>query len=447
MKTRLLTLLIAIFASSGIYAQGYYNVRAVGYDISDNLDLEAVSYLFGESRDLQDFEYRLNDPKMQISNLDLNRDGFVDYLRVVEAYEYGIHLITIQAVLDQNIFQDVATIDVERNNRGGFYVQVIGDPYIYGPNYIIEPAYVHAPLIFSLFLRPVYVVWHSPYFWGYYPPRYKHYRCLSTYRYQRYLYRHVDFHIHTYHYRDVRRNSRAVELQRTVRRNDYGTRHPDYSFSKRNSGYKNKYELNRSRSVTDRRLGRGSSAQPTYKNGTRQGSSQRDGKSYRYEGRSNDSRSSRSVTTQPGNSQQRSSSYNKSGSSRSQSKGTGAGQSYSRPQSSQSGTSSKSTYQRSSRSGNSSGSGSSTNRQSQVKSSRSSSDTRNPGYTPSKSRNVESSSGSAKSSRSKLSVSGNSRSSGSSAVRKSSVSRKEQKSGAKQSSSKRASRPNRSNRN
>ena len=159
--------------------------------------------------------------------------------------------------------------DVERNRNGGFYVQVIGDPYIYGPNYIIEPAYARIPIIFSWFLRPTYVAWHSPYYWGYYPTRYKHYHCISTYKYHRYLYNHVDYHVHTYHYSNVRRNPRAVELQRSVRRNDYGTRHPNSSFSSRNSGYKNKYEMSRSRSVTDTRLGRGTSGKPSYQSGSR----------------------------------------------------------------------------------------------------------------------------------------------------------------------------------
>lgn len=47
--------------------------------------------------------------------------------------------------------------------------RVIGDPYIYGPYYIIEPVYVYTPSIFSFFWGPRYFRWHSPYYWGYYP--------------------------------------------------------------------------------------------------------------------------------------------------------------------------------------------------------------------------------------------------------------------------------------
>jgi hypothetical protein len=88
--------------------------EATDPDISENLDLEAVASLFGDSGDLQDFEYLLNDPEKQISNLDLNEDGMVDYLRVIEATEEGTHVIVIQAVIGEDKYQDVATIEVQK---------------------------------------------------------------------------------------------------------------------------------------------------------------------------------------------------------------------------------------------------------------------------------------------------------------------------------------------
>ncbi len=58
-------------------------ITASNKDLSDNLDLEGVVSIFGETKDLEDFEKRLNDPKTQVSNLDLNNDGEVDYLRII----------------------------------------------------------------------------------------------------------------------------------------------------------------------------------------------------------------------------------------------------------------------------------------------------------------------------------------------------------------------------
>ena len=78
----------------------------------------------------RDFERRLNDDNNQISNLDLNGDGEVDYLRVIETYENDLHLVVIQAILDRDVFQDVATIVVDRDSNSNISVQVIGRPLL-----------------------------------------------------------------------------------------------------------------------------------------------------------------------------------------------------------------------------------------------------------------------------------------------------------------------------
>ncbi len=74
-----------------MFAQDVTTVTASSEDISDNLDLEAVASFFGVSKDLEDFEKRLNGPDTQISNLDLNNDGEVDYLRVMETADGNVH--------------------------------------------------------------------------------------------------------------------------------------------------------------------------------------------------------------------------------------------------------------------------------------------------------------------------------------------------------------------
>ncbi len=135
MKTNLLllSLLASVFATQ-IQAQDRTSVHAMNYEISDNLDLRAVASIFGDSRNLQDFERRLNDPDLQISNLDLNNDNQVDYLRVIETVENRTHVIIVQSVLDEDVYQDVATIDVEKDNNNQIHVQVVGDVFMYGQN-------------------------------------------------------------------------------------------------------------------------------------------------------------------------------------------------------------------------------------------------------------------------------------------------------------------------
>ena len=109
------SLFFLLFIALPSFAQDVTTITASNDDISDNLDLEAVASIFGESKDLEDFEKRLNDPKTQISNLDLNNDGEVDYLRIMETSENNVHSISIQAVIGKDQYQEVAVIDVEKD--------------------------------------------------------------------------------------------------------------------------------------------------------------------------------------------------------------------------------------------------------------------------------------------------------------------------------------------
>jgi hypothetical protein len=91
-----------------VQAQDRNRVNAMNNEISDNLDLRAVADIFGDSRNLRDLKRQLNDPELQISNLDLNNDNEVDYLRVIETVDNRTHVVIIQSVLDRDVYQDVA---------------------------------------------------------------------------------------------------------------------------------------------------------------------------------------------------------------------------------------------------------------------------------------------------------------------------------------------------
>jgi hypothetical protein len=205
-----------------------------------------VASIFGDSENLEDFEHRLNDPRNRISNLDLNEDGYIDYLRVIETSSDRNSLVVVQAVLDRDIYQDVATIEIERVNNGNPRIQIVGDVYIYGSNYIIEPVFYRTPLIFSFFWGPRYSPWISPYYWNYYPKWYSYYRPYSPFKYRKHIYAHIN-----YENKYRRADSRTIFISgdnfNRVRRSDFANRHPERAFEKRNNGVKNRYELNERR--------------------------------------------------------------------------------------------------------------------------------------------------------------------------------------------------------
>jgi len=247
MKTKAASLLVVFSLITTLcMAQEKITVEAQNTDISNNLDLKAVSTAFGESRDLEEFEKKLNDYDSQISNLDLNNDGQVDYLRVIEDNEKGVHIVKIQAVLDKDVYQDVASIIVEKDQNDNPTVQVVGDPYIYGDNYVIEPSYMYTPSIFSFFWGANYFSWNSPYYWGYYPSYYHHNRPCGLNEYYSNVYSHIN-HNQRYYYTNSVRNASAARIINSNRRNDLGKRYPERSFSSRNANVRNKmsFEFNR----------------------------------------------------------------------------------------------------------------------------------------------------------------------------------------------------------
>ncbi|WP_026705954.1 hypothetical protein [Flavobacterium soli] len=257
MKTKILTLaLFAFLFANETNAQDVTTVNAKNSDISDNLDLRAVASIFGDSENLQDFERRLNDPKNQISNLDLNYDRQVDYLRVIESVERNTHLIILQAVLEKDVFQDVATIEVERDNNNNVQVQVVGDVYMYGSNYIYEPVYVTRPVIFGVFWVNAYRPYYSPYYWNYYPGYYYGWAPYPVYRYRNHIHVHIHEH-NTYNYVNVRRSERAVAMHSTRRANGYERQHPNESFTRRNNNISNRHELVQTRNAEGTRTNTG----------------------------------------------------------------------------------------------------------------------------------------------------------------------------------------------
>lgn len=217
-----------------VWADETITVSATSSDISENLDLKTVATLFGQAKDLEQFEKMLNNPDSAFSNLDLNSDGEVDYLRVIETADNNRHLVVIQAVLAKDIYQDVASIFVEKDENNQVTVQVIGDEYIYGDNYIIEPVYIYRPMIYDWFWGSAWVCWHSPYYWGYWPNWWHPYYCVDPFVYWDHCYwHHYHYpicsyrtgHHHHPHYRPMRE---------PVRRNDFAKHHPERSFATRN---------------------------------------------------------------------------------------------------------------------------------------------------------------------------------------------------------------------
>ena len=209
-------------------------VTSYSTDLSFYLDLQAVAAAFAEARSVQEFENLLNSSRYMINNLDLNGDGYIDYLRVLETRQGYYHALLIQACVAPSLFQDVATLVAERRSNA-LYVEVIGDPYLYGPNYIVRPVFVNRPPLWDAFGRPSYKPWCSPYHHGHWPSHYQRTRPVYLSHYQAYVNTYMKNH-HYCHVCDYPSHIFYKDYHVMVKphcRNDYRDQHPDKSFERR----------------------------------------------------------------------------------------------------------------------------------------------------------------------------------------------------------------------
>ena len=209
-------------------------VTSFNSDISFYLDLTAVAAAFAEARSVQEFEQLLNSPRYMINNLDLNHDGWIDYLRVIETYQGYYHALLVQACLAPAVFQDVATVIAERR-ANTLTVEVIGNRYLYGPNYIVRPTFVKRPPMWDYYGRPTYSPWVSPYYYDYYPSYYTRPKPIYLSHYQAYVTTYITNHHYCHHcdYPSQPFYNGYAQMTQAHVRNDYERAHPSDSFEQR----------------------------------------------------------------------------------------------------------------------------------------------------------------------------------------------------------------------
>ena len=161
----------------------------------DNFSLEGALELFKKSASPQEFEQLLNSPDSKVNNLDLNGDGEIDYVRVIDKNEGNVHAFILQAAVSTKESQDIAVIELEKRNDGSAVLQIVGDADVYGIETIIEPTEevrvnagastartvvnVWAWPSVQYVYGPYYNAWVSPWNWGYYPGWYRPWRPIA----------------------------------------------------------------------------------------------------------------------------------------------------------------------------------------------------------------------------------------------------------------------------
>jgi len=105
----------------------------------DHFDLRGALAMFKKASSPEEFEKLINTEDNPVNNLDLNGDGEVDYIRVIDQSEKDLHALVLQVPVSEKEKQDIAVIEIEKTGDSSAILQIIGDEDIYGEQVIIEP--------------------------------------------------------------------------------------------------------------------------------------------------------------------------------------------------------------------------------------------------------------------------------------------------------------------
>ena len=209
---------LLVFGTSAIAQEESDSLGVIG----DNLDLYAVLDAFKEAKTVESFEKTINDPTTNLNNLDLDEDGEVDYIQVIDNAEGDAHALILRIALSETESQDVAVIELEKTNDNTANVQIVGDEEIYGTDYIVEPA-EDAKIAERLMMPklivinvwgwrcvrhiygPKYVRWVSPWGWRHHPKWWKPWKPVKWRVYNG----HHKHHRRNYHVVHVHHNKNA----------------------------------------------------------------------------------------------------------------------------------------------------------------------------------------------------------------------------------------------
>jgi hypothetical protein len=134
MKTTLISAMVCLSSLNSIAI----NKDSTG-NVGDNLDLQGVLELFKNSTDIESFEKALNIQGNNVNNLDLNKDGEIDYIKVIDHADSNAHALVLQVPVTETESQDVAVIEIEKNGEENATIQIEGDDDVYGSDYLAEP--------------------------------------------------------------------------------------------------------------------------------------------------------------------------------------------------------------------------------------------------------------------------------------------------------------------
>ena len=156
------------------------------YWAKDNFDLQRAGDLLAKSDSPEQFERYLNEPD-GIDNLDLNGDGYADYIGVEEYEDRDTNSrgLSLFSRFGPNLIQEIATVLLYRDqpNYPGSRFLLRGNDQLYGDNNFYETNWLDRSVPIASYLfgdrnRDQY--YRSPYYYDNYPTWYQPYDIVET---------------------------------------------------------------------------------------------------------------------------------------------------------------------------------------------------------------------------------------------------------------------------
>lgn len=127
-----LLLIATIFFSVSVFGQSS--------DLQgEDFDLEALPGVLEKISSFEDLEEAINKEGNDVNNIDLDGDGEVDYVMIQMENEGDTYIAFFRVAMSDTEFQDIATIEMEKQSATTASFQIVGDEALYGADYILEP--------------------------------------------------------------------------------------------------------------------------------------------------------------------------------------------------------------------------------------------------------------------------------------------------------------------
>ncbi len=180
MKKVLFGIAIIFLAASCNQSPPQQNNVTIDSSPTPGFDVNKLAQFVKTSTDPQTLEKAINNPDNHINNLDLDKDGNVDYLKVEEPEQNHLNVVDDVSATDSVTVARIRVAPAQDNQTANLNIQ--GNPdYVGNDNYYHSSFSLGDLLIMSYFLRPH--PYYMPYYhYGYYPSYYTRVRTVTTFR-------------------------------------------------------------------------------------------------------------------------------------------------------------------------------------------------------------------------------------------------------------------------